>query len=134
MAINMSFTIQATTARELASGIRELAAIIGAAETDIAGNVQAAEPTPQSEPKAETKAEPEPEPKPEPQPEPTPKAEPEPKPTASIEAVRLKLAELVQAGKQAEVKQLLESFGATKLSDVPPERYGELLAKAGEIG
>src|SRR5690606_26042137 len=132
MAVNMSFSIQATTARELASGIRELAAIIGAAETDIAGNVQAAEPTPQSEPKAEPKAEPEPEPQPEPKAE--PKAEPEPKPTASIEAVRLKLAELVQAGKQAEVKQLLESFGATKLSDVPPERYGELLAKAGEIG
>jgi len=126
MAINMSFSIQATTAHELASGIRQLAAIIGAAETDIAGDVQAAEPTPQSEPKAEPKAEPEPEPQPEPQ--------PEPKPTASIEAVRLKLAELVQAGKQTEVKQLLESFGATKLSDVPPERYGELLAKAGEIG
>lgn len=126
MAVNMSFSIQATTAHELASGIRELAAIIGAAETDIAGDVQAAEPTPQSEPKAE--------PEPEPQPEPKPKAEPEPKPTASIEAVRLKLAELVQAGKQAEVKQLLESFGAAKLSDVPPERYGELLAKAGEIG
>src|SRR5690606_8397966 len=108
MAINMSFSIQASTAHELASGIRQLAAIIGAAETDIAGDVQAAEPTPQSEPKAE--------PEPEPQPEPEPKTEPEPKPTASIEAVRLKLAELVQAGKQAEVKQLLESFGATKLS------------------
>ena len=130
MAVNMSFSIQATTARELASGIRELAAIIGAAETDIADDVKAAEPAPQSE----SKAEPEPEPQPEPQPEPKPKAEPEPKPTASIEAVRLKLAELVQAGKQAEVKQLLENFGATKLSDVPPERYGELLAKAGEIG
>lgn len=130
MAVNMSFSIQATTAHELASGIRELAAIIGAAETDIAGDVKAAEPAPRSE----SKAEPEPEPQPEPQPEPKPKAEPEPKPTASIEAVRLKLAELVQAGKQAEVKQLLESFGAAKLSDVPPERYDELLAKAGEIG
>lgn len=130
MAVNMSFSIQATTAHELASGIRELAAIIGAAETDIAGDVKAAEPAPRSE----SKAEPEPEPQPEPQPEPKPKAEPEPKPTASIEAVRLKLAELVQAGKQAEVKQLLESFGAAKLSDVPPERHDELLAKAGEIG
>lgn len=130
MSINMSFSIQATTAQELASGIRELAAIIGAAETDIADDVKAAEPAPQSE----SKVEPEPETQPEPQPEPKLTAEPEPKPTASIEAVRLKLAELVQAGKQAEVKQLLESFGATKLSDVPPERYGELLAKAGEIG
>jgi len=130
MAVNMSFSIQATTAHELASGIRELAAIIGAAETDIADDVKVAEPAPQSEPKAE----PEPEPQPETQSETKPKAEPEPKPTASIEAIRLKLAELVQAGKQAEVKQLLESFGAAKLSDVPPERYGELLAKAGEIG
>src|SRR5690606_31458451 len=127
MAINMSFSIQASTAHELASGIRQLAAIIGAAETDIAGDVTAAEPTPQSEAKAEPEPEPQPEPQSEPQSEPAPKAEPEPKPTASIEAVRLKLAELVQAGRQAEVKQLLESFGATKLSDVPPERYGELL-------
>ena len=132
MAVNMSFSIQATTAHELARGIRELAAIIGAADTEIVDGdqVKTAEPTPQSELKAEA----EPELQPEPQPEPKPKAEPEPKPTASIEAVRLKLAELVQAGKQAEVKQLLESFGAAKLSDVPPERYGELLAKAGEIG
>jgi len=126
MAVNMSFSIQATTAHELASGIRELAAIIGAAKTDIADDVKAAEPAPQSE----SKVEPEPEPQPETQSETKPKAEP----TASIEAVRLKLAELVQSGKQAEVKQLLESFGAAKLSDVPPERYGELLAKAGEIG
>lgn len=130
MAVNMSFSIQATTAHELANGIRELAAIIGAAETDIADGVKAAEPAPQSE----SKVEPEPEPQPETQSETKPKAEPEPKPTASIEAIRLKLAELVQAGKQVEVKQLLESFGAAKLSDVPPERYGELLAKAGEIG
>src|SRR5690606_6899239 len=130
MAVNMSFSIQATTAHELASGIRELAAIIGAAETDIADDVKAAEPAPQSE----SKVEPEPEPQPETQSETKPKAEPEPKPTVSIEAVRLKLAELVQAGKQAEVKGLLENFGAAKLSDVPPERYGELLAKAGEIG
>lgn len=130
MAVNMSFSIQATTAHELANGIRELAAIIGATETDIADGVKTAEPAPQSE----SKVEPEPEPQPETQSETKPKTEPEPKPTASIEAVRLKLAELVQAGKQAEVKQLLESFGATKLSDVPPERYGELLAKAGEIG
>lgn len=130
MAVSVSFTIQATTAHELARGIRELAAIIEAAETDVAGGIKVGEQAPQHE----SKAEPEPEPQPEPQPEPKPEAEPEPKPTASIEAVRLKLAELVQAGKQAEVKQLLESFGAAKLSDVPPERYGELLAKAGEIG
>src|SRR5690606_13011311 len=126
MAVSVSFTIQATTAHELARGIRELAAIIEAAETDVAGGIKVGEQAPQPE----SKAEPEPEPQPEPQPEPKPEAEP----TASIEAVRLKLAELVQAGKQAEVKQLLESFGAAKLSDVPPERYGELLAKAGEIG
>lgn len=75
---------------------------------------------------SETK--PEPKQKPEPAPEPETAA-----PPVTLEQVRTKLAALAQAGKQAQVKELLQSFGATKLTDVPAEKYPELLAKAEEI-
>lgn len=51
----------------------------------------------------------------------------------TLEEVRAKLAELQKAGKRAEVKTLLGSFGATKLSEVPAERYTALMVKAGEL-
>lgn len=51
----------------------------------------------------------------------------------SLEEVRELLAVLNKAGKRAEVKELLASFGAGKLSEVPKERYGEVMAKAGEL-
>lgn len=54
-------------------------------------------------------------------------------PKYSLEQVRAKLAELQKAGKRAEVKALLNSFGVAKLSEVAPEQYGELMMKAGEI-
>ena len=54
-------------------------------------------------------------------------------PTYSLEQVRAKLAELQKAGKRAEVKELLNSFGVAKLSEIPAEQYGELMTKAGEI-
>lgn len=67
-------------------------------------------------------------------PAPPPREEPPaPAPSASLEDVRAKLAGLVQSGKQAEVKELLAAFGATKLSEIPAERYGELMEKAGAI-
>lgn len=76
--------------------------------------------------------------------EPKPAAKPEPaveeakpangQPKVTLEAVREKLAALSQAGKQAEVKKLINSFGAKKLTDVPPEKYPELLAAAEAIG
>lgn len=47
--------------------------------------------------------------------------------------VRAKLAELQKSGKRDQVKELLESFGAGKLSDVSEERYAELMEKAGEL-
>lgn len=53
--------------------------------------------------------------------------------TISLETVRVKLAELAQNGKQKEVKALITSLGAAKLSDVPEEQYAELLEKASEI-
>lgn len=54
---------------------------------------------------------------------------PETKPP-TLEEVRAKLAALSQDGKQAQVKALITGFGAKKLSDVPAEKYAELLKKA----
>lgn len=50
-----------------------------------------------------------------------------------LEDVRAKLAELNRAGKRAQVKELLAGFGAEKLTGVPVEKYGELMAKVGEL-
>lgn len=51
----------------------------------------------------------------------------------SLEEVREALAALNKAGKRAEVKELLLSFGADRLSKIPKEQYGEVMAKAGEL-
>ena len=66
---------------------------------------------------------------------PSPAAEPaapapEVKPKVALEEVRKKLAALSHEGKATEVKALLTNFGASKLTDVPAERYAELLAAA----
>lgn len=47
-----------------------------------------------------------------------------------FEDVRVKLAEISQQGKQKEIKALVKSFGVDKLSDIPEEKYSELLEKA----
>jgi hypothetical protein len=54
-------------------------------------------------------------------------------PVVSLEVVRDKLAKLSQAGKGPEVKNLIGKFGATKLTDIPSEKYVELLAAAEEL-
>ena len=51
----------------------------------------------------------------------------------TIEQVRAVMAEKSQAGLTAQVKALLESFGAAKLSAVNPEDYKALLEAAKEI-
>lgn len=51
----------------------------------------------------------------------------------SFEEVRAVLAELTRAGKQKEVKDLITSYGAKKLSNVPEDKYKELLDKAGDL-
>lgn len=48
----------------------------------------------------------------------------------SLEDVRAKLAALSQDGKQVQVKELITGFGAKKLSDIPAEKYPELLEEA----
>ena len=59
-----------------------------------------------------------------------PKVE-EPKPPAvTLEQVRSTLASLSAEGKTAQVKNLIEKYGATKLSEVDPVHYAGLLEEA----
>lgn len=51
----------------------------------------------------------------------------------TFEEVRIKLAAISQKGKQKELKKLITSFGAEKLSDIPQEKYAELIEKAEEL-
>jgi hypothetical protein len=48
----------------------------------------------------------------------------------TLEQVRAKLAALTQSGKQAEVKALITKYGAKKLSEIPKDKYPELLKDA----
>ena len=59
----------------------------------------------------------------------TPTTEPS-TPAVTLEQVRAKLATLSQSGKQAQVKKLITDFGAKKLTEVPAEKYAELLTAA----
>lgn len=61
------------------------------------------------------------------------KAEPVEESAYTLEEVRAKLAKLQKAGKRAEVKEMLSSFGAAKLSEVPASKYAALMVKAGEL-
>ena len=60
----------------------------------------------------------------------------EEEPTAEaikLEDVRAVLSKISRAGKVAEMKALLAKFGVTKLSDVDPLEYPDLLAEAKKI-
>lgn len=48
----------------------------------------------------------------------------------SLVEVRTALSTLSQAGKTAEVRELIQAAGAEKLSEVDPDKYGWLLAQA----
>lgn len=60
-------------------------------------------------------------------PEPEPQPEPEAAPTLTIEDVRASLAAVVKNGGSAKVRDALAGMGVSKLSDLAPERFGELL-------
>ncbi|WP_459999525.1 rRNA biogenesis protein rrp5 [Paradesulfitobacterium aromaticivorans] len=93
---------------EVVEGMRSLADSIQAAAEAMAGN-EPAEPAPQNLSVAE--------------PIPAVKA-------VSLEQVRALLAEKSQAGFTAEVRGLLEKYGAPKLSQIDPTNYAALLADA----
>lgn len=48
----------------------------------------------------------------------------------TLEEVRGLLARKSQEGKSAEVKALIEKFGASRLSEIQPESYLALMAEA----
>ncbi|MCB2312104.1 rRNA biogenesis protein rrp5 [Clostridium tagluense] len=51
----------------------------------------------------------------------------------TLQEVRGTLARLSKNGNQEEVKALIKRFGATKLTEIPKEKYGELLSEANSI-
>lgn len=60
-------------------------------------------------------------------PEPEPQPEPEAAPALTLEDVRASLAAVVKNGGSAKVRDALAGMGVSKLSDLAPERFGELL-------
>ena len=53
--------------------------------------------------------------------------------TYTLEEVREKLSTLSRNGKRAEVKALIEGCGVSKLTEIPSEKYVEVMKKAGEL-
>lgn len=62
----------------------------------------------------------------------TPKEIPAP-PKITFEDLRAVLAVITRQGKQDKVKELITKYDATKLSDVPEDKYHELLEEARKI-
>ena len=60
-------------------------------------------------------------------PEPEPQLEPEAAPALTLEDVRASLAAVVKNGGSAQVRDALAAMGVSKLSDLAPERFSELL-------
>lgn len=48
----------------------------------------------------------------------------------TLEVVRARLGELSSDGKKEEIKSLFAKFGVAKLTELEPEKFGELLAAA----
>ena len=61
---------------------------------------------------------------------PAEKAAPAPEPLPTLEEVRAILANASRAGHTAEIRSLLQKYGATKLSGIDPANYKALLADA----
>lgn len=60
--------------------------------------------------------------------EPVPEEAVSAEPVLKLEAVRAVLAEKSRAGFTAQIRSLLQKYGASKLSEIDPTRYGRLLA------
>ena len=68
---------------------------------------------------------------------PAPEAEPVPeekKPEITFQQVRAVLAQKSREGYTSAVKNIIEYFGAEKLSDIKPKNYAEVLEQAEMIG
>ena len=66
--------------------------------------------------------------------DPVPEAQPEKKPELTLEQVRAVLADKSRAGHTAAVRDLLQKYGASKLSQVDHKHYETLLKDAEVIG
>jgi alkanesulfonate monooxygenase SsuD/methylene tetrahydromethanopterin reductase-like flavin-dependent oxidoreductase (luciferase family) len=112
--LSYTITITAETADEAMAKIRLLAGLMEAEQERQAATVP--------EPQADVVPEPQTEEQP-------PRSD---APPATLEEVRARLSELMQAGKHAEVRGLFGTVhsGATKLSEVPKEKFGQLLQAA----
>ena len=71
----------------------------------------------------------------------TSEKEPEPKKTGkpkkkeiTIEEIRAVLAEKSQAGLTAEVREIIKKYGGSKLSEIAPEHYADILKGAEGLG
>jgi len=64
-----------------------------------------------------------------PTPAPTPEVE-TPAANVTLVQVRARLAELSSEGKKDAIKKLMTDFGVSKLTEVPEEKYGELMTAA----
>lgn len=109
----------------------------GALESDAVTVEPEAKDRPKIRTKTAAKTAKKPAPEPEPEGEDTPAApaeeaenEPETDYKKVREEVRMELAAIARKGKTAEVKKLLEEHGAQKLSDIPDESLGDVLAAA----
>ena len=52
----------------------------------------------------------------------------------SLEEVRAELADLSRAGFTDDVRELIEKYGASKLSEIEPSKYADLMKDAQVIG
>ena len=51
-----------------------------------------------------------------------------------MEEVRAKLAEKSQAGLTAQVREIIQKYGGSKLSEVDPKHYADMLKDAEVLG
>ena len=66
--------------------------------------------------------------------EPATQPKPEEKPALTLEQVRAVLADKSRAGHTAAIRELLQKYGAAKLSQVDPKNYEALMKDAEVIG
>ena len=52
----------------------------------------------------------------------------------TLEEVRAKLAEKSQAGLTAQVREIIQKYGGSKLSEVDPKHYADMLKDAEVLG
>lgn len=112
------------------SGNRQAVTVIEPPKTVVKDVAPIIESSKKEEPKQEEAKEPDTKVQPESE---TDSSNEEETPTISLEVVRSKLAVLSQAGKQKEVKALITSFGVKKLTEIPEEKYPEVLEAAEKL-